>query len=345
MCRRDPVRPPCGTCQELTSLSAAGCSASLCSKPPATNAVKMTQPTTPDAFMQRLAADAAALETVLEREIAGAVHIPRRLRDGMLHATLAGGKRLRPFLVMESAGLFGLARERAITAAAALECIHCYSLVHDDLPAMDNDRLRRGKPTVWAEFDEWTAILVGDGLLTFAFELLAREAAHPEAAVRNDLVACLARAAGPAGMVGGQCLDLESEKLNVPAAPDVAYVRHMQSLKTGALLRFACEAGAIIAQATPEARAALARFGDQIGFAFQIADDILDAAGKPEIVGKATGKDGALGKATLVELLGLEAARKQLRDVESAALDTLTPFGARADGLRAATRFIVAREH
>jgi farnesyl diphosphate synthase len=305
----------------------------------------MSQNMTSPSFVDRLAGDAALTEAFLTAQIDSGSDVPVRLRDGMRHAALGGGKRFRPFLVMETASLFGISRDGAVTAAAALECVHCYSLVHDDLPAMDNDRLRRGKPTVWAAFDDWTAILVGDALLTLAFELLGRESAHSDAAVRAELVTALARAAGPAGMVGGQCLDLQSDKLGKPEAPDAAYIKHLQSMKTGALIRFACEAGARLGGASTAQREALCAFGDHIGYAFQIADDILDVEGTPEAVGKATGKDSEAGKATLVDLLGLQAAKEQLAATEAAALATLAPFGDRAEGLRAATRFVVTRKN
>ncbi len=294
-------------------------------------------------FQHALAHDAQAITVYLSREIDEMGHVPPRLTDAMRLALLGGGKRVRPFLVMETASLFGIERARAMPVAAALECVHCYSLVHDDLPAMDNDKLRRGKPTVWAAYDEWTAILAGDALLTVAFEMCARGSCHPDPAVRSLLGLELARAAGPAGMVAGQCLDLQSDKLATPAAPDEAYIRQMQSLKTGALLQFACEAGAIIAKASRADRQRLRDFGGHLGYAFQIADDLLDIEGTPDVVGKATGKDAAQGKATLASVRGVAAAREELGNVETAALAVLEPFGPPADGLRAVMRFVVAR--
>jgi farnesyl diphosphate synthase len=274
----------------------------------------------------------------------GDPRVPKRLLEAIRHATLGGGKRFRPFLVVESAALFGLDETAALDTAAALECVHCYSLVHDDLPAMDNDATRRGQPTVWRAFDEWTAILVGDGLLTVAFEILSAPSVHAQPKVRLDLVAGLAKAAGAAGMVGGQALDLEAERLNGGRRLSVGEVLHLQSLKTGALIRFACEAGAILGEAKPEERDALCRYGDQLGLAFQIADDLLDAEGDAATVGKAVSKDAAAGKATLVSLMGLEAARAELNRAEDAAIAALAPFGERAGTLIEAARFVARRD-
>jgi farnesyl diphosphate synthase len=267
-----------------------------------------------------------------------------RLADAMRHATLGGGKRLRPFLVVESAALFGVAPATALETAAAIECVHCYSLAHDDLPAMDNDEVRRGRPTVWKAFDEWTAILAGDGLLTLAFEILSRPATHPDPHVRLDLVAGLARAAGAAGMVGGQSLDLEADKLGEPAVPSLTHIRRLQGMKTGSLIALSCEAGAILGAAAPAERAAVRSYGEALGFAFQIADDLLDAEGDAATVGKAVSKDAAAGKATLVSLMGLEAARAELRRAEQAAIDALAPFGDRAETLIEAARFVARRD-
>jgi farnesyl diphosphate synthase len=274
----------------------------------------------------------------------GADPVPVRLLDALRHATLGGGKRFRPFLVIESAALFGLSETQALDTAAALECVHCYSLVHDDLPAMDNDAVRRGLPTVWKAFDEWTAILAGDALLTIAFEILSTPGVHPNADIRLALISGLARAAGAAGMVGGQALDLEAERGAKHAPLLLTEVLHLQSLKTGALIRFACEAGAIIGVATPDQREALKRYGAHVGLAFQIADDLLDAEGDAATVGKAVSKDAAAGKATLVSLMGLDAARAELRRAEQAAIDALAPFGAKAETLVEAARFVARRD-
>jgi farnesyl diphosphate synthase len=267
---------------------------------------------------------------------------PDRLVAAMRHAALGGGKRLRPFLVTECAALFGAQAQATLPTAAAIECVHCYSLVHDDLPAMDNDDLRRGRPTVHKAFDEWTAILAGDALLTLAFDILADPQAHPDPHVRCELVAGMARAAGATGMVGGQCLDLEADKLGQPATPTLLHVQRLQAMKTGALIRFACEAGAILGGAAGEARSALASYGEAIGAAFQIADDLLDIEGDAATVGKATGKDAA--KATLVSAMGLELAKARLAELEQEALEALTRFGPAADVLREIAAFVVRRD-
>jgi len=268
-----------------------------------------------------------------------------RLGAAMRHALLTGGKRFRPFLVLESAALFGIPATQAVNAAAAIECIHCYSLVHDDLPSMDDDDVRRGRPTVHKEYDEWTAILAGDALLTMAFEVLAAPDTHPNACVRAELVAEIAKAAGARGMVKGQMLDLAAGKRGEPAKPTAAYVRELQSLKTGALIACACTAGAILTQAPPRERAALQAFGEQLGLAFQIADDLLDAEGDETTVGKATGKDSTAGKATLIGLLGIAKARALLAESEQKAIDALAPFGASAETLVEAARFAASRAH
>lgn len=268
---------------------------------------------------------------------------PERLTAAMQHAVLGGGKRFRPFLVIESARLFGLEPRTALDAAVALECLHCYSLVHDDLPAMDNDDMRRGQPTVHKAFDEWTAILAGDGLLTLAFDILARPQTHDDPAVRAELVLALARAAGPGGMAGGQAFDLEADKLGLPRQPTVEHIRRLQAMKTGALIAYAAESGAILGCGTAVERAALQVYGDHLGFAFQIADDLLDASGDAATVGKAVGKDAAAGKATLVSLLGPDQARAALAAAEAAAIAALVPFGERAHVLAEAARFVSSR--
>ena len=271
---------------------------------------------------------------------------PARLLDAMRYASLGAGKRFRPFLVVESASLFGVPREQALMAGVSLECVHCYSLVHDDLPAMDNDDLRRGQPTAHKAFDEATAILAGDGLLTFAFDILARPETHPNAAVRVDLVLALARAAGLGGMVGGQMLDLAAEgrfARGVPQQLVEAEVATLQAMKTGALLKFACRAGAILGQASAAQRDALDRYGTAVGKAFQIADDLLDVEGDPALVGKQTGKDAEAGKATIVGLLGPDGARARLRTLVAEAETALAPFGAAAAVLIAGARFVAER--
>jgi farnesyl diphosphate synthase len=280
------------------------------------------------------------LAAILDR--AARAGAPERIVAAMRHAALGGGKRLRPFLAIESAGLFGVAAETVVDAAAAIECVHCYSLVHDDLPAMDNDDLRRGRPTVHKAFDEWTAILAGDALLTLAFEVLAGSREHADPTVGTALIAALARAAGAAGMVGGQCLDLEAEKLASPPRPGAAHVERLQAMKTAALIRFACEAGAILGRAAPEERRALAAYGARLGLAFQIADDLLDVEGDAAALGKAVGKDRA--KATLHSASDIETAKRRLSTLADEAVAALAPFGSRADTLREAVAFTVQRK-
>jgi farnesyl diphosphate synthase len=312
----------------------------------------MTPVATPAAtFAQRLEEIATRVQQRLDQHLAddgpsygGATSPPpARLSAAMRHAVLGGGKRFRPFLVIESAALFGVPTDAALDTAASLELLHCYSLVHDDLPAMDDDDVRRGRPTVHKAWDEWTAILAGDGLLTLAFDILARPQTHPDAAVRADLVLALAQAAGGGGMVGGQAYDLEADKLGKPATPTADHIARLQAMKTGALITYACEAGARLGHASAPEVAALRVYGAQLGFAFQIADDLLDAEGDSATVGKAVGKDGAAGKATLVSLMGLEAARAKLAQTERNAIAALAPFGDRAAPLIAAARFVVTR--
>jgi farnesyl diphosphate synthase len=298
-------------------------------------------------FEKRLAAAVLATEARLDRILDDRLALedektPARLTAALRHAVLGGGKRFRPFLVLESARLMGVSEAAAIDAAAALECIHCYSLVHDDLPVMDNDDMRRGRPTVWKAYDEWTAILAGDALLTLAFEIIA---ASP--AINSDakvaLVLDLARASGRAGMVGGQQLDLEADKLGTPAVTSLAHIRRLQAMKTGALIRFACTAGVYLAGRTAGDLAALGTYGEHLGFAFQISDDLLDVTGDAATVGKAVAKDAAAGKATLVSLMGVDAARDRLVEVEAAAIAALVPYGAAADTLRDAAYFVSRR--
>ena len=276
----------------------------------------------------------------------GELSRPARLIEAMRYSSLGGGKRFRPFLVVESAALFAVPRSRALTAGAALECVHCYSLVHDDLPAMDNDDLRRGQPTAHKAFDEATAILAGDGLLTLAFDILSRTEAHPDAAIRIDLVSSLARAAGLGGMVGGQMLALEAEGRfagNVPLKLDENSILTLQAMKTGALLRFACTAGGILGSANAAQRKALERYGSAVGKAFQIADDLLDLEGDPALVGKQTGKDAVAGKATIVGILGAPGARARLKELVAEAEDALAPFGKSAEILIEGARFVAER--
>ena len=302
-------------------------------------------------FLSHLDAVAADTETLLDKLLAktpvqGELGRPARLIEAMRYASLGGGKRFRPFLVAESARLFKVPRQRALMAGAALECVHCYSLVHDDLPAMDNDDLRRGQPTAHRKFDEATAILAGDGLLTFAFDILSRRETHSDPAVRIELVMALARAAGIGGMAGGQMLDLAAEGRfanRVPLKLGEAEVRRLQAMKTGALLRFACQAGGILAAASRLQREALERYGSALGEAFQIADDLLDIEGDPALVGKSTGKDAAAGKATMVSVLGTAGAKSRLRQLVAEAEAALAPFGPAAAILIAGARFVAER--
>jgi farnesyl diphosphate synthase len=301
-------------------------------------------------FGSRLSAIAGEAEGVLEALLsddpaAQEIARPPRLLAAMRHGALGGGKRLRPFLVVETAALFGVPRAGALHAGCALELIHCYSLVHDDLPAMDDDDLRRGRPTAHKKFDEATAILAGDGLLTFAFDVLGRPETHPDAAVRIALVTGLARAAGVGGMVGGQMLDLAAEgrfgKNDTPQGEKD--VLTLQAMKTGAILKFCCTAGAILGNAPPAKRGAVNRYGQVIGQAFQIADDLLDVEGDTATLGKAAGKDAAHGKATLVDLLGIAGARARLAQLVRDAENALTPFGADAGILKDAAHFVAER--
>ncbi|WP_374944304.1 polyprenyl synthetase family protein [Sphingomonas sp.] len=262
------------------------------------------------------------------------------LYRAMRHAAIGGGKRLRPLLTLATAQLFGVDRAAALAAGCAVEAIHVYSLIHDDLPAMDDDDLRRGKPTVHKAFGEATAILAGDCLHALAFEWLADPVAHPDPFVRAELVADLARAAGPTGMAGGQMMDLEAEK----ATFDLATVTRLQQMKTGALISAAVEAGAILGHAGPEARTSLRGYAHDIGLAFQIADDLLDAEGDEATVGKALRKDGAAGKATFLSLLGAERARTQCAMLVEQAVQHLHAYGSEADLLRAIARYIVERD-
>ena len=266
---------------------------------------------------------------------------PRRsLYEAMRHAAIGGGKRLRPLLVSATGDLFNVAQDSALRVGVAVECIHVYSLVHDDLPAMDNDDMRRGRPTVHRAFDEATAILAGDCLHDMAFELLVDEATHGDPFVRCELVRALAIASGPAGMAGGQMMDLEAEK----ASFDLPTVTRLQQLKTGALIGFCVEAGAILGHAPPEGRTGLRGYARDIGLAFQIADDLLDVEGDEALAGKALGKDAAAGKETFVSLLGVERAREQAHMLVEQAKAHLHGFGAQADLLRAIADYVVERD-
>ncbi|MFC5586360.1 polyprenyl synthetase family protein [Nitratireductor kimnyeongensis] len=301
-------------------------------------------PTLP--FEIKLAAGASLVENTLHdllapRTLEGELHRPERLLMAMRHGVLNGGKRLRPFLVLETAALFETNKQSAaLRVAAALECVHCYSLVHDDLPAMDDDDLRRGQPTVHRAFDEAAAILAGDSLLTFAFDIISASETDLTAEAKLTLVNRLARASGMGGMAGGQALDLAAEGSSLKEEE----ILLLQSMKTGALIRFACEAGSLVGGAQPLETERLAEFGSAIGLAFQLADDLLDLTSNSETMGKATGKDAAAGKATLASLHGIEWTRRQLNGLVAQAEELLEPFGERAETLREAARFVANRQ-
>jgi farnesyl diphosphate synthase len=294
------------------------------------------------AFLAELKRVAGAVEKRLDGLLAepNAASDNAKLGEAMRYAALGGGKRLRPFLLIESARLFGVAEAQALPAATALECVHCYSLVHDDLPSMDDDAVRRGRPTLHIAFDEATAILVGDALLTLAFEVLGDRNAHPDPAIRAELVLLLAKAAGWQGMAQGQALDLSAARQGFGPAEIAA----MQALKTGALFRFACEGGAVLGRASASERQALVAYASAFGQAFQLADDLLDAEGDAASLGKAVAKDAGRGKATLVARLGPDAARKRLGALLHEAELALAPFGDRAINLLETARFASNRQ-
>jgi farnesyl diphosphate synthase len=290
----------------------------------------------------------AALEEVgagIDRAFDALLPVPEdaraRLYEAMRYAAIGGGKRIRPLLVVAACDLFKVDRMRAMRVALAVECIHVYSLIHDDLPSMDDDDLRRGKPTLHRAFEESTAILAGDSLHALAFEILADEATHEDPFVRADLVVELARAAGPAGMAGGQMMDLKAGEMGL----DLPAVTRLQQLKTGALIGWCVEAGAIMGRAAAEGRTGLRGYARDVGLAFQIADDLIDHEGLEEKAGKRVGKDRAAGKQTFVSLLGPERARRQADLLVEQAIAHLHGFGEDADLLRAVARFAVERDH
>jgi farnesyl diphosphate synthase len=296
-------------------------------------------------FPADIADCARAVEAALARHLdagplSGPGPVPGRLIQAMRHGSLAGGKRLRPLLVRQAANIFHIPAAQSLTPGLAVEMIHCYSLVHDDLPAMDDDDMRRGRPTVHKAYDDATAILAGDALLTHAFGLLADPACHPDPAVRIALVAELAAGAGAGGMVGGQMRDIEGESAGL--SPDE--ISTMQAMKTGALIRASVRMGAILGGADARALSVLTVYAEAAGRAFQLADDILDVTATPEAMGKATGKDAAHGKQTLVAQLGLNGARSRLNQIVGEALSSLRTFGPKADGLRATVRYFASRE-
>ncbi len=298
------------------------------SPPPATLAVALDQV-------------GAEIDRAFDRLLAVPPDARARLYEAMRYAAIGGGKRIRPLLVVAGCNLFHVARERAVRVGCAVECVHVYSLIHDDLPAMDDDDLRRGKPTLHRAFDEATAVLAGDSLHALAFQILAEQETHEDPFVRAELVLELARAAGPAGMAGGQMMDLSA----AGAAFDLAAVTRLQQLKTGALIGWCLEAAAIMGRIPPEGRTSLRGYARDVGLAFQIADDLLDHEGVEEKAGKRVGKDEEAGKQTFVSLLGADAARRQAQLLADQAVEHLHGYGAEADLLRAVARFAVERDH
>ena len=295
----------------------------------------------PHDFKTRLASVAEQMESTLTAVLPAAEGHQSVIMEAMRYAALGGGKRLRPFLMIETARMLGHNDKGVHIAAAALECLHVYSLVHDDLPCMDDDDLRRGKPTVHKAYDEALAVLAGDGLLTHSFELLAQEDVHPDAAIRLALVSSLAKAGGTHGMIGGQVIDIsvsESDR-------DEALITQLQDLKTGALIEYAVTAGATLAGASEKQHMALQNYARDMGLAFQIKDDILDVEGDASVVGKAVGKDENLGKATFVSILGLEGAREKAAELGQRAKRHLDPFGNSAQTLCDTVDFVLNRTH
>jgi len=291
-------------------------------------------------FQNALDRAAADVEKALGKLLPESHALEARLFDAMRHAVLGGGKRLRPFIVLECAELFNVARDRSLRVAVAVELVHCYSLVHDDLPCMDDDDTRRGKPTVHVVYDEATAVLAGDALLTMAFELLADEETSADPLVRMELVKALAKAAGSRGMVGGQILDLLAE---TTAMDETATVR-LQRMKTGAIIAYSAEAGAILGHADRSRRQALRNFAHDLGLAFQIADDLLDLEGSAARAGKAVGKDAGRGKATFVSLLGPDVARERAKILAEQAKTHLAPFGKKGEILLDLCEFVIKRD-
>jgi len=286
-----------------------------------------------------LAGNRTQMERALDTYLPQPTGPEARLIDAMRYATLGGGKRLRAFMTLQTGGLFGVDRDALLRAASAVECLHAYSLVHDDLPCMDDDDLRRGKPTLHREFDEATAVLAGDALQSLAFQLLSAFEIHADPFVRADLVQRLAVSAGHAGMVGGQMIDIESQDRDVT----LDTITRLQRLKTGALIVFACEAGAILGKAGSQQRHAIIGYGQDLGLAFQIADDLLDVQGNAAEMGKAAAKDAVLGKASFVAVLGIERAQAQAEMLAKQAVSHLDGFDGRADHLRALADLVVNR--
>jgi farnesyl diphosphate synthase len=283
----------------------------------------------------------AEIDTQFDTVLAVPDDARQRLYEAMRHAAIGGGKRLRPLLVIATANLFHVDRDVALRVATALECIHVYSLIHDDLPCMDDDDLRRGKPTVHKAFGEAIAVLAGDSLHALAFEILASSATHSDPFIRSELIATLALASGPEGMAGGQMMDLEAEN----AQFDLPTVTRLQALKTGALIAASVEMGAILGRVPPEGRIRLRGYARDIGLAFQIADDILDVEGDEALAGKALHKDAQAGKATFLSLMGLARAKEQAAMLVDQAIDHLSSYGQEAELLRAIARYVLERDH
>jgi farnesyl diphosphate synthase len=297
-------------------------------------------------FLEKLESHAAVVQALLGELLSGhprpgETARPERLLAAMRHGVLNGGKRMRPALVVESAGLFGGDAEAALRVAAALECVHCYSLVHDDLPAMDDDDLRRGQPTVHRKFDEATAILAGDSLLTYAFDILAAPETRLPDGTKVALTLALARASGIGGMAGGQALDLEAETREL----DESDITRLQRMKTGALIRFACEAGALAAGAGENDRHRMIRFGEIVGLAFQLRDDLLDITADSATLGKAAGKDAVRGKKTLPSIHGIRWTEHKLAGLIEEATGLLEPYGEKARMLTALAAYVATRKN
>ncbi|MBI1187424.1 MAG: polyprenyl synthetase family protein [Alphaproteobacteria bacterium] len=290
---------------------------------------------------QRLVETADRITVALDRLLPRAQGPETRLLSAMRYAALGGGKRLRPFLLLEAGRIFDADEQALLRVAAAVECVHSFSLVHDDLPCMDDDDTRRGAPTVHVEFDEATALLAGDALLTFAFELLAEPATHPDPQMRCKLITGLAKATGPQGMIAGQALDMAGKDVG----NDLIAITRMNRLKTGALINFSVEAGALIGCAPDDARHALQRYGHDVGLAFQLADDLLDLQGRPDVTGKAVQKDAAAGKVNFVTVLGAAPARERMQLLAAQAKGHLAIFGPRAKLLAAIVDFVMDRQH
>ena len=282
---------------------------------------------------------AEKVEEMLLKLLPKADDLEQQVIDAMEYALMAGGKRIRPFLVMEGARIFGVSETSALRVAAAVECVHTYSLVHDDLPCMDDDDMRRGQPSVHKKFDEATAVLAGDALLTLAFEILSDEKTHSDARVRCELISFLAKALGANGMVGGQMFDLLAENQEL----DKIRITRLQRMKTGALIVFSGKAGAILGKAELKRRHAIKGYAHDVGLAFQIVDDLLDEEGDREEIGKTPGKDAAAGKATLVSLVGKEQARTMATMLTNQAVQHLEVFGSKAENLRILAKFIINR--